>query len=280
MQKLLILAIIILCIIILIKFIKLRFINTKFMQNMFKDHVSIAVVGPRRMGKDTLMSYIAYGKPHNCNVMLQPNTNVIPLNKIMIPNLTRQNLIYGKHLNIDRTQFEFLDNMTFISDTSLYFPNYEDKQLKQEYPFFANQLAIWGHLFDGPLHFNIQRESKLWLQIREHIYTVIECRGCIWLPLHTIIKTRYYERVEDYEAGKVPMIKKGLGANKKGEVIAESGNRGEILDKWVLVPRRYIKHNTHIFREIVFKNNEERRQPNGLQEKRKKHKLFKKRTID
>lgn len=241
-----------------IKFIKIRFINPRHIRNFFSDHLSVAVVGPRRMGKDTLMSWVSsFDKEHNSNIALHPNTNVISFSDIMIPGINRKTLINGYHLNIDRTKYSFLDNNTYISDTALYFPNYEDEQLKKEYPYFSSQLAIWGHLFEGTIHFNIQRFSKLWLQIREHIYTLLECRGCNWFGPYCLIKVRYYESTLDYEEGKTPLIVP-LFKGRNPEIAVAKSSRGEIKDYWLLLKRRRIQHDTHVFRKIVFKEEEKR----------------------
>ena len=52
----------------------------------------------------------------------------------MIPNLNRHALMTGKCLNIDYSKYKQFENATFISDAGIYFPNYDDTQLKKEYP--------------------------------------------------------------------------------------------------------------------------------------------------
>lgn len=236
-----------------LKYIKIRFRNPRIIRRFFQEHVSVAVVGARRMGKDTLMSWVSsFDKEHNSNIALHPTTNVVSFNDIMIKGINRHTLVNGSHLNIDPKKYDFLNNNTYISDTSLYFPNYEDDALKKEYPYFSSQLAIWGHLFTGTIHFNIQRFSKLWLQIREHIYTLVECRGCNWLPFHVLIKVRYYENVKDYEDGKTPLLVP-IFKGRSTDIAVERSNRGVIKDYWLLLRRKRIEHDTHIFKKIVFK---------------------------
>lgn len=242
--------------IILYIFIKYRFVNTKVIRQLFYDNISVGVCGARGSGKDTLFSFISsYDKEHNSNIPLHPDTNVVSLKSIMIPGISRRNLTDGVKLNIDRNKYSFLDNNTYISDSGLYFPNYEDEVLKKEYPYFCSQLAIWRHLFDGNIHFNIQRHGKIWLQIREHIKVLIECRGCTWLPFYCLLRVRYYENVKDYEDGKVP-LEVPIFKKRDTNIIVERGNRGIIKDFTLLMPRRKIQHDDKFFRRIVFKESE------------------------
>lgn len=249
-------VLIIVLLIISYTFIKYRFINTKKIRQLFKDNVSVGVCGARGMGKDTLFSYISsYEKEHNSNISLHPYTNVVSLKSIMIPGISRRNLTDGIKLNIDREKYSFLDNTTYISDSAIYFPNYEDEVLKKEFPYFCSELAIWRHLFEGNIHFNIQRHGKLWLQIREHIQVLIECRGCTWLPFYCILHLRYFENVKDYEDGKTPLAVP-IFKKRDTNIIVERSTRGMIMDFTLLIPRRKVEHDDKIFRKIVFKESE------------------------
>lgn len=228
-------------------FIRVRFINTHKIKKMFKD-LSIVVCGKRGKGKDTLMSFVAYGQEHNSNVPLQDYTNMILMKDLMIPDFTRKVITTNSNLDLNYLDYKKFNNITFISDSQLYFPNYEDSALKKEYPYLANTYQVWRHLFDAGLHFNTQNLSRLWIILREQIEDCIMCLGCVWLPFYCLMKVRYYESAEDC-IKKLRPIKSGLFKSSAQKV--EESNRNEIYEMWLLIPRRYINHDSRYFKKIV-----------------------------
>lgn len=241
----------VLSLITLIIFICKRFIIPHRVKRLFNS-LSLCVCGDRGSGKDTLFSYVARKIPHNSNCPLQPHTNLISLDELMIPNLNRRLLVDGYRFNVDFNDYKKFENMTFISDAGIHFPSYEDAKLKKEYDNLAISIAIWRHLYNAPLHFNCQRSSRLWLILREQINHIVDMHGVIWGIFYCKISFTYYENVKDYEDGKTA-ISKPLLMKEDSNIIVEKSNRGIIQDYEILIPKRYIKHNTHYFKEIVFK---------------------------
>lgn len=238
-----------------IYFIYLRFINTLKLRTLFKK-LSIVLCGKRGKGKDVIFSYIAKGKKHNSNIILQPNTNVIKLNDLIIPNLSREKLINDTFSKIDRENYKKFDNMTLISDAGIYFPNWDENNLKKEYKELPITWAIWRHLFNNGCHFNIQKCGRLWKLLREQIEDVIEIENINKGIFYFKLKLIHYERLEDAELGLKPLKKPILKTKKDNNLSIENSKRGKIEEFNVLIPKRYIKHDTKYFRKVVFNEEE------------------------
>lgn len=236
-------------IIFLIYFIYVRFINTLIIRKFFKS-TGIMVCGKRGKGKDTLFSYIAHNKKHNCNIKLNDKTNIISLNEICIPGLSRQLLVNGVKGYCNFEDFQKFDNPTFISDSGIYFPSYDDAQLKKEYPSFAITIAIWRHLYESGCHFNCQVNSRLWKVLREQIEDTIMCLSCKRGLLYTKLKVRYYESPRDAELGLKPLKNNLIRSNS--EIKVENSRRWIIKDYTLLIPNRKITHDTRAFKKEVF----------------------------
>lgn len=234
-------------------FIKLRFYNWKKVKDLFKE-LSIVVCGKRGSGKDTLMSAIAWKKKHNSNVMLQKDTNIINLHEIIIPQVDRIGLTNGTKYNLDPSSYEQFNNITFISDSQVYFPNWDDSALKKEYPSLPIVYSLWRHLFNAPLHFNTQNLERLYKILREQAEDCIMCLGCVFLPFYCVMKVRYYERARDCIEGLKP-IHVGLFRKGNPDYNIEQSKRWEIKDYFLIIPRYKINHDTHYFKKLIFKEN-------------------------
>lgn len=245
-----IILILIVCVL-LIYFIYIRFINTLKLRNLFKK-LSIVLCGKRGKGKDVLFSYIAKGKKHNSNIELQPNTNLITLSELIIPELSREKLVNNSFKKIEREPYKKFDNLTLVSDAGIYFPNWDENKLKYEYKELPITWAIWRHLFDNGCHFNIQKCGRLWKLLREQIEDVIEVidikKGLFYFKLKLV----HYERLEDAELGLKPLKKPILKSKKDNNIWIENSKRGNIEEFCVLIPKRFIKHDTKYFRKVVF----------------------------
>lgn len=237
-------------IILLIYFIYLRYVNTFKLKLMFKK-LSIVLCGKRGKGKDITFSFLARKRKHNSNIVLQPNTTLINVNELIIPNLSRDKLVNNSFNKIDRDNFSKFDNITFISDSGIYFPNWDESKLKYEYKELPITWAIWRHLFDNGCHFNIQKCGRLWKLLREQIEDVIEIETLKKGLFYFKITYLHYERLEDAEKGLLP-LKKGL-IKRRENIEVENSKRGKIERFSVLIPKRYINHDSKYFRKVVFK---------------------------
>jgi hypothetical protein len=251
------LIVLIIGLILIVLFVKLRLINTTWVKKYFKC-ISLTITGHLGAGKDTLMSYIAYGREHNCNFKLQENTNIISTQQLIIPNLDRPFLKSGEKLNLDFEQWKIFDNMTFISDAGVYFPNFEDNDLKKQYTSLAYSIAMWRHLYNAPIHFNTQNFERLWKILREQIDEVLYVNWSSWvIPGYVLMKVTYYESAKDLVNGKVP-LKHSIFSRSVEKV--EDANRFEITSHLLLLPKRMIKHDSRYFKKLVFKEeNEEKK---------------------
>lgn len=240
---------------IVVRFIYYRFVNTKIIRSYF-NQLSITVCGKRGTGKDTLFSYITYKTENNSNIIYNKNTNLIKLNDLMIPGLSREKLVLGVKGFTNFSKYSHFDNDTFISDANIYFPNYEDAQLKKEYSSLPISIALWRHLYNGSLHFNCQVNSRLWKLIREQIEDTIMCLGSKRGLLYTKLKLRYYERPEDAEKGLKP-LEVGFFKKMNADIKIENSKRWEIKDYTLLIPNRMVTHDTRYFKNIIFKKGEQ-----------------------
>ena len=234
-------------------FLKRRYWNTFIIRKYFKK-LSIMVCGKRGSGKDTLFSYIVYNKKNNSNIKINKKTNVINLEQINIPNLSRKDLVNGKVGFANYEDYKQFENITLISDSGIYYPSFDDTQLKKDYPSFAISIAIWRHLYNSPLHFNCQVHDRLWKLLREQIEDIIKCLSCKRGLLYTKLKVRYYENANDCENNLKP-LHKSFWRNQ--EISIENSKRGLIQDFTLLIPNRMITHNTRAFKDIVFKKGDQ-----------------------
>lgn len=239
--------------ILIVYFVYLRFVNTLKLRSLFKK-LSIVLCGKRGKGKDVIFSYVARGKKHNSNIILQPNTNLIHLNELIIPELSRKNLVDNSFNKIDRELYKKFDNITLISDAGIFFPNWDENNLKKEYKELPITWAIWRHLFDNGCHFNIQKCGRLWKLLREQIEDVIEIENINIGLFYMKLKLIHYERVEDAELGLKPLKKPIFKTKKDNNISIENSKRGLIEVFSVLIPKRLIKHDTKYFRKVVFKD--------------------------
>ena len=241
---------IIILIILLLVFLYFRCFNTLKLRIMFKK-LSIVVCGKRGKGKDVTFSYLARKKKHNSNIILQPNTTLINVNELIIPELSRDKLVNNSFNKINRDIYSKFDNITFISDSGIYFPNWDEAKLKYEYKELPITWAIWRHLYENGCHFNIQKCGRLWKLLREQIEDVLEIedfKKCLfWFKITYI----HYERLEDAEKGLLPL--KGSFLKRRENIEVENSKRGKIERFCVLIPKRYVKHDTKYFRKVVFK---------------------------
>lgn len=210
----------------------------------------MVICGKRGTGKDTLMSYLAYKKPHNSNVILQPNTNLIELNELFIPNLDRRELVNNSFEPISRDKYNKFDNPTFISDASIYFPSYDDSNLKKDYPSLPINYAIWRHLYKAGLHFNTQNIDRLYKILREQVSDCLMTKWCIYTPLYVVMSVRYYESAKDC-IDKLKPIKINL-MKKDVNLEIEKSRRSEIKDYLLIIPRRMIRHDSYYFHRVIF----------------------------
>lgn len=231
-------------------FLKLRFFNTRWLKGIFNS-ISVTITGKRGSGKDTIFSYIAYKKKHNCNFLLQPNTNLISLSELNLPGLNRDFLTNGGSLSLDPEPWEKFNNLTFISDAGVYYPNFEDSDLKKRYQSMAYSIAMWRHLYNAPIHFNVQNFDRIWKILREQVDESILVNHCHRFSFYTIVKVTYYERFQDLVDGKKP-IKKSLFPD--GAERAEESNRFEIISHYLLLPNYMIRHDSRYFRKLIFKD--------------------------
>lgn len=243
-----------LCLFLFVRFIYYRFINTYIIKSYFKK-LSVMVCGKRGTGKDTLFSYVAYKKNNNSNIKINDHTNVINLDDICIPNLTRQQLVKGNNGFAKFSDYSHFDNISFISDSGIYYPSFDDSILKKEYPSFATSIAIWRHLYNSGLHFNCQVNTRLWKILREQIEDTIMCLECKRGLLYTKLKLRYYESPRDAELCLKP-IKIGFFRKGNPDYNIELSKRWEIKDYTLFIPNRMITHNSRAFKDIIFKKGE------------------------
>lgn len=239
-------------------FIKWSVINPWIIKKMFQE-LSVTITGKRGSGKDTLMSWASYKKNHNSNVLLHDNTNIINLHELVIPGLTRESLVNGTFEKIPMDKFKKFEEITFISDAGIYFPSYDDSKLKKDYPELAITYAIWRHLYNAPLHFNVQNYERLWKVLREQVEDTLMTLGCDWnLPFFVLINVRYYESPRDCIEQKKPIKHHLFHRNDFAEV--EESQRFIIKEYKLLLPKCRIGHDSRYFKKLIFKEEQDESQ--------------------
>lgn len=246
------LILILLLLLFFVVFVFYRFVNTKKLKNIFYNNLGVVLCGNRGKGKDVTFAYLVHNKKHNSNIYYNDKTNIIKLSDLGIPNLSRNSLIDNNFNKVPYSQFECFNNITFISDVGLYFPNYDDVYLNKTCSNIATTYTIWRHLYDSPCNFNLQKNGRLWKKLREQIECVVEIQKINILPFYIKIKYRYFERPQDCENGLKPLShKKGIFRQNDFAKV-ENSKRGDIYDFTCIIPKRYLKYDSHIFRKLVF----------------------------
>lgn len=237
--------------VLIIYFIWLRFINVLYLKRIFK-RLSVILCGKRGYGKDTIFSFLSYRKKHNSNIPLQKNTNLITVKDLGIPNLTRESLLNYTFKPLNRSNFKHFDNITFISDAGIFFPNWDDMNLKKNYSNIPLTWSIWRHLYDNGCHFNIQKFGRLWKLLREQAEDVIEIQDFNRGLIYSKIKMIHYSDIKDCELSLKP-LKKNFHIFKRSDIVdIENSKRGDIKEFTVLIPNYKINHNSRYFKKIIF----------------------------
>lgn len=235
---------------------------------------NVIIHGGRGKGKGLLFQFsILNQKKVLSNVPFGENTKIlnpsIYFNSIK-PNDT-DNMINDKVSIVQKVQ-EWEKVPYYLDDTAVYFPNYNDTQLKKIYPSMSLFIPIQRHLYDTYTVINVQDINRVYKILRElqtdgYIKALQTIgKGYImqrlpYLRKRLIVKYRYHENLESAINNRLPFSKMGLINRTTDSLYTSSasamkesynGQNGEIKDGFIIIKRKDIKYDTRYFHEKLF----------------------------
>lgn len=235
---------------------------------------NVIIHGGRGKGKGLLFQFsILNQKKVLSNVPFGENTTILNpslyFNSIK-PNDT-DNMINDK-VSIVKKVEEWENVPYYLDDTAVYFPNYNDTQLKKIYPSMSLFIPIQRHLYDTYTVINVQDINRVYKILRElqtdgYIKALQTIgKGYImqrlpYLRKRLIVKYRYHENLESAINNRLPFSKMGIINRSTDSLYTSSasamkesynGQNGEIKDGFIIIKRKDIKYDTRYFHEKLF----------------------------
>ena len=247
MSKIISFLIIAAVVILVIAFIVMRYWNIARIADLFELN-NVIVYGKKGKGKDVLFAAVIHKreKPHFSNIKYEESTDVKSINYLSVAPNIYENFINGNVVVIPKNIEEKKDY--YLSDGGIYLPSQYDSLLSRNYPSLPIFYALSRHLGNMNVHVNVQNLNRLWIKLREQADTYIRLSGAIKLPGYILLKTTTYENYDDAVKNLKP-VKKLL----KGEVVrTEESSRGEIKNRLLLVPKRWLKYDSRYFHRVVY----------------------------
>lgn len=247
MSKIISFIIIVAIVILIIAFIVMRYWNINRIVEYFESN-NVIVYGKKGKGKDVLFAAVIKkrNKPHFSNIKYNDKTDVKSISYLNVSPNTYENFIDGKVTVIPKNIEEKKDY--YLSDGGIYLPSQYDNILSKKYPSLPIFYALSRHLGDMNIHVNVQNLNRLWIKLREQADTYIRIGFKIKLPGYILLSTRTYENYDDAFKNLKP-VKKLL----KGEVVrTEESSRGEIKNRLLLIPKRWLEYDSRYFHRVVY----------------------------
>lgn len=225
---------------------------------------SVCVCGVKGSGKDLLTGNVIVrrNKPYISNVNYdgkkQSNFFQIDYDKLNTHN-DCFDFING---TITPMSWEYPDGTdVYISDASIYFPNYNTLPLNKRYEGIINFNCLSRHIGDTRVHVNAQNISRIWEKLPEHCDTFIRCIRSIYIKHIDLVIQRVivYERRDSCEQRIPPMPKQRFNFKPKSDFdrqayelqrISYQAKYGEITP-YTLVYINRSKYDTRAFRKIL-----------------------------
>ena len=230
--------------------------------NLYKSN-SVSLCGMRGRGKDMLMANVILrrNEPYISNMNYGGDYIPLDFNKLDIGNDWR-NFMSGK-INVYNYPYPLKADI-YISDSSVYMPNYECQNLNRELKGFVPTNAIIRHLSEGGgIHYNTQCLTRMWDKIREQSDCYLRCDKCIYIgkyikPLKLVIqKVTYYDKFASCESNVKPFPKLGIFDMIKVDKLtytlmkmSYTATHGKILPMW-LVYWNKSDYDTHYFKTLL-----------------------------
>lgn len=217
---------------------------------------NVIVTGLRGRGKDMLMSNVAIRrkKPYVSNVNYGGVHHPLSLKDFDVGNDYRD-FIDGK---LTPYVYPFSDGTDiYISDGSVYFPNFACQELNRNYQGLFQFMALSRHLGECNVHINTQNIGRLWDKLREQSDIYIRCLRCIYIsPLRLVIQhVRIYEQYDACANNVPPMPRPALFSRVPKEAyelqkIGYQATHGEIKSR-LLIYFNKSKYDTRIFKSML-----------------------------
>lgn len=240
--------IVVICLIILfIAFIRMRYWNMSAVASDFEKN-NVIVYGKKGKGKDLLFAAVIAkrNKEHFSNIQYNEKTDVKGIGYLSVYPNTYENFIADRIYVIPKNISEGKDY--YLSDGGVYLPSQYDSLLSKKYPSLPIFYALSRHLGNMNVHVNVQNLNRLWIKLREQADTYIRVGGKVSLPGYILLRTRTYENYDDAVKELKP-VKKLI----KGETLKTvESTRGEIVNRWLLIPKRWLKYDSRYFHRVIY----------------------------
>lgn len=216
---------------------------------------NVLVAGLRGTGKDMLMSNVCVrrNKRYISNIVYDEKNHIeLNLNDFNVNN-NCVNFIEG---DIRPYHYPYEDGIDiYISDATVYFPNYDFKLLNKEYPGFINYQALSRQIGANNVFCNCQNTTRLWDKLVEQSDIYIKCRKCIYIkPLKLVIQViRVYDKKEAFENNVPPCPPRPIGIAKQLYEVMKLNyfiQHGQIKQR-ILIYRNKSNYDTRRFKAIL-----------------------------
>jgi hypothetical protein len=234
---------------------------------------NVIVHGGRGKGKGLLFDYaldnigpaivnVPYGK----HEVIDPKTYFGSI----APN-TALSFLQGKITKVNK-HHDWEGKPYALDDGALFFPNYNDNEIKRLYPNITLMLPIQRHLYGTYTIINAQNIERLFKPLRElqddgYIKALKTWgKGYIWnrLPVlrhYFVTFWRYHEQLDCAINNTLPFGKLGLINSATGPLMTSTpeaikkqyeATNGVIKDGFIVRKKKHIKYDTRYFRTVFF----------------------------
>lgn len=216
---------------------------------------SVAVVGMKGRGKDTLMGNVIARrrKPYLSNTYYGYKFNPLNYNDLRCGGNTWKNLVGVAP--IKPFQWPYPDGYdVYIGDAGAIFPSWADSELNKLMPELPTHMAFSRQCGLSETHFNCQVLGRTWLKIREMADKFILCKSIRWFG-PVVVQTVYiYEQAESCDKAVPPFPGRWwmYGADLMAYRLAKIKYQAMygVIKKRTLVYWNLSKHDTRVFKKI------------------------------
>ncbi|MEG2453371.1 MAG: hypothetical protein RSB20_00715, partial [Clostridia bacterium] len=120
-----------------------------------------------------LCNYFASLGEHYSNIIYNDMTIPFDVKDLNVGKNNYTDLIKGKYYKLEKIYKEGVPIM--LSDLGLYAASHASGEVKQEFPSMAIAIAVWRHLYNAPVGFNVQQFSRVALIVREQANVFFNC---------------------------------------------------------------------------------------------------------
>lgn len=225
---------------------------------------NVCVTGLRGSGKDMLMSNVAVRRniPYISNInydsIKQNNYIKLDLKQFDLQN----NCVNFIEEKINPYFYKYPDGIDiYLSDASVYFPNYQTLLLNKKYEGFVNFMALSRQVGECNFHINAQNLVRVWEKIPEQSDIYLYCNGVFYLRFFKLVfqKVTIYSKRISCENRIPPLPKPRFSLFSRSSInrqayelqrLSYRAQHGDITTKYLFYFNKS-NYDTRLFRKIL-----------------------------